>query len=417
MKYTKWTVRERPGHGWVGVLSFKEEGKDGKTRYLKKERQLEATGKRAAERECQAWFDAMNAEGEQEAARPAADASQSLAEYLEAYTRGREAVVEPSTVYGYRGIIKNHVRPYPIASVSIGELTPADFREWLAEARENLGPTTVNKAFVFVRSALRQAAGDGVIQRNPTEGVKPPSRPGASPNAITEEQRGRLAATLAAATQTPDVVGMRMAFYTGMREGEVCALRWRNVDFSAQTISVREAIGKDGGRLYVKEPKTKGSRRTIPMPEPLAAALRARRAEMMEQAMAAGVAFSPDMFVLGSIDRDGRTGDYRHMHPHVLWERWRAVADLLGLKGTQGRPVTFHDLRHTYATVAIAEGVDVKTVSSTLGHANAAMTLNIYADADPEAKRRAADTVAAALERDADKPGQVVRFRPTGTGE
>lgn len=59
-------------------------------------------------------------------------------------------------------------------------------------------------------------------------------------------------------------------------------------------------------------------------------------------------------------------------------------------KGSEGRRVTFHDLRHTWATVAIAEGVDVKTVSSTIGHANAAMTLNIYASSDPDAKRRAA---------------------------
>jgi hypothetical protein len=65
----------------------------------------------------------------------------------------------------------------------------------------------------------------------------------------------------------------------------------------------------------------------------------------------------------------------------------------MGLVGTQGRVPTFHDLRHTFATYAIAEGVDVKTVSSILGHSNAAMTLNIYASADPESKRAAAETI------------------------
>lgn len=413
MKYSSHCVRQQGPGRWRGVLKYKDESGAWRT----VTRKLEATGKRAAETECKAWFNAMNAEDEQRAAGRAAGPAQTLADYLEDYVTGKVPTVEPSTVYGYRSNIKNHVRPYSIGSVPIDELTPSDFRSWMAEALEDYGRTTVNRAFTIVRSAMRQAVSDGTLIRNPTDGVKGPGRNGASPNSVVKEQRGRLAAALEAAAQTPDVVGMRIAFYTGMREGEVCALRWRNVDLESQTISVREAVGKAGGKLYLKEPKTRGSRRTIPMPDTLAGALRARRIEMMEQAMAAGVAFSPDMFVIGGIDKDGRTGDYRFMNPHVLWERWRAMADLLGLRGTQGRPVTYHDLRHTYATVGISEGVDVKTVSSTLGHANAAMTLNIYADADPEAKRRAADIVAAALERDATEPGQVARFRPTGTGE
>lgn len=81
------------------------------------------------------------------------------------------------------------------------------------------------------------------------------------------------------------------------------------------------------------------------------------------------------------------------MKPHGLWRPWKALADSMGLVGTQGRRPTFHDLRHTFATFAIAEGIDVKTVSSIMGHANAAMTLNIYASADADAKRAAAMTI------------------------
>jgi len=81
------------------------------------------------------------------------------------------------------------------------------------------------------------------------------------------------------------------------------------------------------------------------------------------------------------------------------------------LVGTQGRVPTFHDLRHTFATAAIAEGVDVKTVSSILGHTNAAMTLNVYASADPAAKRAAAETIGEVMGRRPEKTGEVVRFR------
>ena len=122
------------------------------------------------------------------------------------------------------------------------------------------------------------------------------------------------------------------------------------------------------------------------------------------------------MFVLGGIDKDERTEDYKFLAPNTLWKKWRALADLLGIVGTQGRRATFHDLRHTFATTAIAEHVDVKTVASNLGHSNAAMTLNIYANADPDAKRRAADVIGRAMERGARGPAMVLPLR-TGTDD
>ena len=86
----------------------------------------------------------------------------------------------------------------------------------------------------------------------------------------------------------------------------------------------------------------------------------------------------------------------------------------LNLIGTQGKPPKFHDLRHTFATRAIANGVDVKSVSSILGHANAAMTLNIYASADPDATRRAMDAVAKTITAPA-PTAEVLELKPTGT--
>ena len=413
MVFTSWRVRDRAGRGWLGAISYKDET----GRWRKLEKKLKATGKRAAELECREWFESMNAEAAA-ADLAAARTSQTVTEFLGAYVDGCAVHTEASTVYGYRQIIKRNIAGYGIGHASVGDVTSSDVRAWMAELSEDYGPTSICKAFVLLRSAMKQGVNDGVLVRNPTDGVKRPKKPSPKPNAIVEEQRGMLAAALAEAEQTPDVVGVRMAFYTGMREGEICALRWRDVDINARTLVVRAALGKDGGRFYLKEPKTGGSRRTVNFPDALADSLRKRRADMIELCLAAGVPFSPDMFVLGSIDRDEKTGDYRFMGPHVLWERWRTLAIVLGLRGTQGKRPTFHDLRHTFATAAIAGGVDVKTVSSALGHANAAMTLNIYADADPDAKRRAADAVGAMLEQGADAArgrGKLVRFCGTGT--
>lgn len=407
MKYSSLCVR-KDRKGWRAVAKYKDEKGEWKarTKTLKG-----VTGKREAERAARDWLGTLN--NEPDGQTPKAG-SQTVGEYMATYVDGCSVHAEPSTVNGYRYILRRQVEPYPLASVALDDLRPDGVRSWLAELMERYGSATISKAFVLLRSAMRQAVNDERLVRNPTDGVKPPRRKRPEPNALRDEDRRRLAATLSGASQTPDVVGATLALYTGMREGEICALRWRNVDLQAGTLDVREAVGKDGGQWYLKEPKTGGSRRTVAFPAPVARALSARRAEMMEEAMGAGVPFSPDMFVLGRIDRDEATGDYRFMYPHALWERWRAFSDLMGLVGTQGRRVTFHDLRHTYATAAIAAGVDVKTVSSQLGHANAAMTLNTYADADPDAKRRGADAVADAMAGGTAR-ADVLAFRPTGT--
>ena len=85
------------------------------------------------------------------------------------------------------------------------------------------------------------------------------------------------------------------------------------------------------------------------------------------------------------------------MRPNTIWLRWRNLAEALELKGTRGTRPTFHDLRHTFATMAVAAHVDIKAISASMGHSNAAMTLNIYADATAEGKQRAAQTMQAVL--------------------
>lgn len=203
-----------------------------------------------------------------------------------------------------------------------------------------------------------------------------------------------------------------------MRQGEICALRWADVDLDARTITVRQSIGRRGdsfkagnGGYYVKEPKNGGSRRTIPMPESLERDLRRRRASFAEECAAAGMMLRPSMYVFGGVD-----GSF--MNPHGLWMKWKRIAKRLGLVGLDGNPPKFHDLRHTFATTAIKNGTDVKTLSSILGHADAAMTLNIYASADPDAKRAAMDRMGelyGRMEAEGAPVAEVLPLHRTGT--
>lgn len=171
-------------------------------------------------------------------------------------------------------------------------------------------------------------------------------------------------------------------------------MRWADANLDTRTLRVRRTIAHDGSRTYVKEPKTASSMRNIPIDRELCDLLSQLKGDVKAQCKVAGIPFSEDMYVVGGLG-DGISPAY--MDPHYLWQSWKAIARSLGLVGTQGKVPTFHDLRHTYATAAIANGADVKSVQELLGHASAKTTLDIYAGNDDEAMRKAVEGVAAAM--------------------
>ena len=124
---------------------------------------------------------------------------------------------------------------------------------------------------------------------------------------------------------------------------------------------------------------------------------------MSENAASMGLSLKPGMYVLSENLED-------FYSPNRLSKNWRVDAENLGVKGTQEQKVTFHDLRHTFATVAVKEHIDIKTVASMMGHASAKMTLDVYASDDEQAKKQAADTITKAYEKHA----QVIQFKRAG---
>lgn len=352
----------------------------------------------------------LNAEAEEE--RTGRKKGETVADYVSGYIEGRALYVERSTAAEYRRILTKLIEP-SIGSVELDELTPDAVQAWVNELAKDFAPVTVRKALVLLRSAMTQAVDRDRLTKNPTRTVKSPKQESPKPNALDERGRAKIARFIAIDPSTRLNIGFGLALYMGMREGEICGLRWRDVDLERGSLSIEQTIGHEGSKWYVKEPKTGGSRRTLFIPDALIPAMRERKSQMLEEAVTAGLGGDvlPELFVVGNID-----GSF--MQPHYLSSRWRKAADALELIGTQGKRPTFHDLRHTFATSAIAHGVDVKTVSSMMGHANAAMTMNTYADADPDAKKRGAETVARALQAEAlkhERDGQVLELHKTGT--
>ena len=443
-EYSDGTYRKNPKTGkWQGLIRYRDtpgEPWRAKTRVFdipcKDSSNVGEARARAAFKEWRAQFVAAHERELEEAERGARLEARTVAEYLEGYIDSLETLGrQDSTIAGYRRMLAyvrhgaplsdssaEEAQPVTIGQVALEDLTREAVQAWVNDMAERLAPVTVKKALTVLRAALRDACRDERIDRNPAEIENPPAMRKAPQNPLDERQQQALLADLNAYTaahpEDPSRLAIKTALLTGMRQGEICALTWADVDLEGETLTVRRSIGRRGdsfrsgnGSYYVKEPKNGGSRRTIPLPPTLAADLRARRARMAEECMEAGVRLGPSMYVFGSVD-----GSF--MNPHGLWVKWKRIAKRLGLTGLDGSAPKFHDLRHTFATTAIAHGMDVKTLSSILGHANAAMTLNVYASADPDAKRAAMERMGALygrMEAEGTHEADVMELGRTGT--
>ena len=249
-------------------------------------------------------------------------------------------------------------------------------------------PRSVSKPFGLLRQAMNHAIALDLIYKNPCDYCKPPKIKRKKLQVLNREERTRMFKIAQAAEPSPLALAVELALTTGMRRGEICGLRWS--DIGECEVTVNRAISLDCGKVYEKDPKTEGSRRTIPLTKRLYAVLRAIEKDKQYVSRELDVPFS-DPFVLGTPDPDSRP-----YHPTQLTRDFHAFCKMNGFD------LTFHDLRHTFATMMIAGGTDVRTVASYLGHSNVAMTLNTYAEVDPDAKRAAVGKIGEAFDADLD---------------
>jgi integrase len=259
--------------------------------------------------------------------------------------------LKPSTRARYELALQRHVLPAwehaPLSSVSY-----ADVCRWVTELSAlGLAPATVRYAHRVFSLLLTHAVRDGRLARNPAEGVRLPRVPKSEPVFLDHDQVERLAAAAA-----PYELLVRFLAYTGLRWGEMSALRVRHLDLLRRRVRVEVGFVEVRGRLVEGTPKTHQVR-TVPLPrflvDELAAHVEGR---------------APTDLVFSTVNGAPlRNSNFRSRH----WDKAVAACGLDGL--------TPHDLRHTAASLAIAAGANVKAVQRMLGHASAAMTLDVYA--------------------------------------
>jgi integrase len=223
-----------------------------------------------------------------------------------------------------------------------------------------------------------------LIVKNPCDYTKPPKRVKSEINALCKEERVRMMELVRNAPLTPLGLAIELALTTGMRRGELCALRWSDLSNNG-ILHVRRALGNAEGGFYEKEPKTSSSRRTIPLTNQTFELLMDYKNGFTRTAEAFGIPFG-DPYILGTPGVDSRP-----YNPSIFSKEFTTFAKMNGFD------CTLHDLRHTFATFMIAGGVDVATVASYLGHSSVSMTLNVYAAVDPDAKAAVVSKVEEAL--------------------
>ncbi len=287
--------------------------------------------------------------------------------------------MSPATVSAYGVYLRRWILP-ELGSKRIDRLRPADIDRYYASLRGSLSPASIRKIHTILRSAFGQAVRWRLLGTNPVASATPPrieKRPISPP---TPAEVGQLLA--AAGEADPELaLYLRLAAVTGARRGELCALRWSDIDRDSGQMTIERSIvhGPDG--IVVKRTKTNRDRR-LALDASTVAALDAHRAGLEERAALCSAAVADDAYVFAR-DIEGRD-PWRP--DSSATGRFMALRDRLGL-----RHIRLHDLRHDVATQLLDAGVPVRSVSERLGHASATTTLTIYAAAIPATDRASAD--------------------------
>ena len=392
MRLTQGSVTKSSAH-WRLILDAVED--DGTRRRITKMSAVPAkrgsnAGRRDALTALRRWRDELEREeeerrAEKEAAPDAADTL--LGDYAAAYLEAHKQRIDGATYRGYATSLRS-LQASELGAIPMAEVTAKDIATYDDELfSRGLGSVTVRKRHSFIAQVFRRAVALGDVRANPCAAVKAPAAPLKPVNSLDQAAaRGVMAQLGEMGTANTIAVAGRLALLTGMRRGEVCGLRWIDWDEGASVLRIGNALGQDYENGYllkdVKDTSGRGAAREVPVP-PLLARLLAQVRELQQATCARlGVRWAATHYVLG----DPLGGP---LAPEQITHKWTVLSSGMGWLGTQGRPVTFHDLRHTFATVALAEGIDVMSLAAILGHKDPSMTMRVYAIALAGPKRQA----------------------------
>jgi integrase len=286
-----------------------------------------------------------------------------------------------STIEGYRCMAEHQIKRF-IGNKQLTSLTTADVQRFYNKVKKEgrakphpiygyeLSNTMVRKVHMLLHQALDVAVKERLIVRNPTDGTTIPKKTTTEKQVLDDGQLERFMEAIKEEPYWNDFFYVEVM--TGLRRGEICGIKWSDINFTEGTLSVKRSIGtKAGGGVTIGETKTGAGVRTITMPPSVATLLQEKQAD----------AISEWVF-------PHYTNQSDPLHPSSAYRKLKTI-----LKNIELPLMRFHDLRHTLATHATDGGVDPKTLAGILGHTDASFTLDTYTHVTGDMQRNAMTVV------------------------
>lgn len=300
--------------------------------------------------------------------------------------------IEETTAYGYRGMIENYLKPQ-LGEIRLQKLTARDIQQyytWLMGEKE-LSPNTVIKHHNLLTNTLNAAERQEYITKNPMRAVSPPKKHQREAKFYTPEQLGIL---LDKAVGTRLELPVFICAYLGLRRGELCGLRWSDVDLEHQTITIENTRTQAGKKEIEKGTKTASSTRTLYLPDTLCDMLKAAREHQQACRAEYKNAYDDNDYVV--VMEDGRP--FRPNYLSELFGKFLADNDL--------PKIVLHELRHTFASLSNQAGIPAYNIGKALGHSTPATTQKIYTHLLDQTHTQAVEGVAAIADEARRKAGK-----------
>ena len=278
--------------------------------------------------------------------------------------------VKKSTLYKYQNLIEKQIKPI-LGKRNIVDITSNELNSFIIQKiksgklndKGGLSSSYVKTIAIVLNSVMKYAIQENIIENKIYSIPKPVINK--KELQILNKNEKKLIESYIIKNLTESNLAILLSLNTGLRIGEVCALRWKDIDLQNQIIKVRHSIvrvsSSEGSYLLLDKPKTVSSTREIPIINSIYQILKAFQKE-------------DEMFFA--------TGTKEFLKPRTLEYRFKQILKICNVKH-----VNFHALRHTFATTCIQAGVDVKSLSEILGHSNASITLNTYVHSSIEIKK------------------------------
>ncbi len=312
------------------------------------------------------------------------------------YQNFRKINLRNSTKKDYEYEIYKYIIPY-VGKIKVRELTKTDFEDFYTKLKEHgLSNKVIKGCHIMCRAMLQDAIKEGIIQKNPTENIKTATP---KPKKITVLSHEEMQRFLIQAKYEGYFELFLTALMTGMRRGELLALKWSDLNLKTGELQIQRQVKRYNGELQISSPKTDKSNRLIILPMALTKILEEYKKSVDSE------------WIFPSPVKENSPRD-----PDAAHKKLQRI-----LKRAGCHKIRFHDLRHTFATMALDGGMDIKTLSDMIGHATSSTTLNVYLHSTDKMKKEAASKIdgifginRAIIPKEEIKPTETV-FEPTKT--